>query len=29
MVTPINITAEKVNQTIGFNLSDDDIVNIF
>ena len=29
MVTPINITAEKVNQTIGFNLSDEEIINIF
>ncbi|MEJ7506356.1 phenylalanine--tRNA ligase subunit beta, partial [Staphylococcus warneri] len=26
---PINITAEKVNQTIGFNLSDEEIINIF
>ncbi|MFW3611303.1 phenylalanine--tRNA ligase subunit beta [Staphylococcus caprae] len=28
-VTPIEITADKVNQTIGFSLSDEDIVNIF
>lgn len=28
-ITPIDITAEKVNQTIGFNLSDEEIVNIF
>ena len=29
LVTPIDITAEKVNQTIGFNLSNDEIKAIF
>ena len=28
-VTPIDITAEKVNKTIGFNLSNDEIQSIF
>jgi phenylalanyl-tRNA synthetase beta chain len=28
-VTPINITVDKVNNTIGFDLSADDIINIF
>ena len=29
VVTPIDITAEKVNKTIGFNLSNDEIQSIF
>ena len=28
-MTPIDITAEKVNKTIGFNLSNDEIQSIF
>lgn len=28
-ITPINITVDKVNNTIGFDLSADDIINIF
>ncbi|MEJ7242971.1 phenylalanine--tRNA ligase subunit beta, partial [Staphylococcus caprae] len=28
-VTPIEITADKVNRTIGFNLTDEEIIDIF
>ena len=28
-MTPIEITADKVNRTIGFNLTDEEIIDIF
>ena len=28
-MTPIKITADKVNRTIGFNLTDEEIIDIF